>query len=135
MSRELAVTLKALETSRKEEALKSGWREVPELVFINGKANHVDESRVRKHFAKIMAAAMLSGHRLYDLRHTFATLHLAKGHPITWVAAQLGHAKPTTTLQWYAHWLPSVDKKYIDALDTTPNEAGVIGMASARERA
>jgi integrase len=37
------------------------------------------------------------------LDHTFATLLLEKGRPITYVAEQLGHAKPATTLTWYAH--------------------------------
>jgi hypothetical protein len=32
------------------------------------------------------------------------------------VAAQLGHAKPTTTLAHYAHWLPRGDKTWIDHL-------------------
>lgn len=64
-----------------------------------------------------MRSAELSGHRVYDRRHTFATLLLAKGAPITYVAAQLGHAKPTTTLQWYALWLPSTEKNYVESLD------------------
>src|SRR5439155_8141634 len=55
--------------------------------------------------------------RLYDLRHTFATHLLAQGAPITYVAAQLGHAKPTTTLTYYAHWIPSGDKRYIERLE------------------
>ena len=59
----------------------------------------------------------MSGHRLYDLRHTFATLLLAKGAPITYVAAQLGHAKPSTTLQWYARWLPQADAGFVHRLD------------------
>jgi integrase len=54
---------------------------------------------------------------VYDLRHTFATLHLAKGHPITYVSAQLGHSSASTTLRWYAHWLPTNDKRYADSLD------------------
>ena len=40
--------------------------------------------------------------RAYDLQHTFASQLLGEGTPITYVAVQLGHAKPTTTLQWYA---------------------------------
>ncbi len=39
--------------------------------------------------------------------------------PLTYVAAQLGHAKPTTTLAWYAHWIPSESSvRYVDALDS-----------------
>jgi integrase len=36
--------------------------------------------------------------RVYDLRHTFASLLMARGVPLTPVNAQLGHALPTTTL-------------------------------------
>jgi hypothetical protein len=60
--------------------------------------------------------AALPRFRLYDLRHTYATHLLAEGAPITYVAAQLGHAKPTTTLMYYAHCLPRGDKGYIDRL-------------------
>ena len=69
-------------------------------------------------FAKVLKRAELPWHTPYDLRHTFATLHLAKGHPITYVSAQLGHSDPSTTLRWYAHWLPTSDKRFADALDT-----------------
>jgi len=65
--------------------------------------------------------AELSGFRLYDCRHTFASMLLNAGTPITYVATQLGHAKPTTTLQWYAHFLPSNDDhRFVDALDRAP---------------
>ena len=63
-----------------------------------------------------VAAAGLPRHRLYDLRHTFATHLLADGAPITYVAAPLGHRKPTTTPAFYAHWIPRGDKTYIDRL-------------------
>jgi hypothetical protein len=47
-----------------------------------------------------------------------ATLLLSRGVPITYVSAQLGHAKPTTTLQWYSHWLPAPDAhRFVDGLD------------------
>jgi hypothetical protein len=39
-------------------------------------------------------------------------------------AAQLGHAKPTTTLAFYAHWLPRGDKAYIDRLTVARQAAG-----------
>jgi integrase len=67
-----------------------------------------------------MKKAKVSGHRMYDLRHTWATVMLSKGVPITYVADQLGHAKPSTTLQWYARWLPQDSKAYVDSLDAVP---------------
>jgi integrase len=118
MSRELRDALTGLYVAREKETLRRGWSEIPQWVFVNSRGNLLDQSRLRKHFASVLRKAGLSGHTPYDLRHTFATLLLAKETPITYVAAQLGHAKPTTTLQWYAHWLPRSDRNYIDALDT-----------------
>ena len=64
----------------------------------------------------VTEVAELTGFRVYDLRHTFASLLLAQGAPITYVAAQLGHSKPTTTLQWYAHWIPSGHERFVDGI-------------------
>jgi integrase len=117
MSQELATALTSLYKAREAQTLKEGWGEVPDLVFINAAGNPTDESRVRKRFARVLKKAEITGHRLYDLRHTFATQLLAKGAPITYVAAQLGHARPSTTLQWYARWLPQAGAGFVDRLD------------------
>jgi hypothetical protein len=71
---------------------------------------------VSRRFRGLVRRAGLPRFRLYDLRHTYATHLLAEGAPITYVADQLGHAKPTTTLAHYAHWLPRGDKQWIDRL-------------------
>jgi hypothetical protein len=44
--------------------------------------------------------------RLYDLRHTAATLALSAGVPAKVVSEQLGHASSAFTLDVYAHVLP-----------------------------
>jgi hypothetical protein len=46
-----------------------------------------DESRVRKFHKKGLKDAKLPSFRLYDLRHTYASLLLAAGAPITYVSA------------------------------------------------
>ena len=42
---------------------------------------------------------------------------VAAGAPITYVSAQLGHANPTTTLRYYAEWIPSKGRRWVDLLD------------------
>jgi integrase len=118
MSRELASVLRGLRSHREQESLRRAWSVIPEWVFINRYGMLIDENQPRRVFARVLKRAGLAGHTVYDLRHTFATLHLAKGHPITYVSAQLGHSDPSTTLRWYAHWLPSQDKRFADSLDT-----------------
>ena len=39
----------------------------------------------------------------YDGRHTFASLMIHEGRAVMWVAAALGHASATTTLDNYGH--------------------------------
>jgi integrase len=57
---------------------------------------------------------------VYDLRHTFASLLLAESAPITYVSAQLGHSSPATTMRFYARWIPSQGKRWVNALDRKP---------------
>ena len=76
----------------------------------------LDDLRMAKRFQSLLHQAGLPRFRLYDLRHTYATHLLEPRAPITSVAAQLGHAKPTTTLAFYAHWLLKGDKQHIDRL-------------------
>jgi integrase len=121
MSLELAAELRRLQVERERETLRrDDWKEMPEWVFVNSVGGLLDQSAVNRRFLAAMKRAGLSGHRLYDLRHSFATLLLAKGAPLTYTAAQLGHNKPTTTLLWYAHWLPSDDTSCVARLDDAP---------------
>jgi len=48
--------------------------------------------------------------RFHDLRHTAATLMLAGGVDIPTAAAILGHSQNSTTLNVYAHAMPSLVK-------------------------
>ena len=52
------------------------------------------------------------------MRHTFASLLLQAGVPITYVSRQLGHRDSAITLRVYAHWLPEAGaEKGVDRLD------------------
>jgi Phage integrase family len=73
----------------------------------------MDPANVAKVFARILKAAKLPHFRVYDLRHTYASLLLSAGVPLLYVSQQLGHRKPTTTLRYYAKWIPSGDQRWV----------------------
>lgn len=122
LSQEVISALRDLRVARERQTLERGWPEIPATIFINARGAVLDSAVVNRQFSATMKRAEISGHVLYDLRHTFASTHLAKGHPLTYVAAQLGHAKPTMTLKFYSHWLLRADRSYADALDAAAGD-------------
>jgi integrase len=79
------------------------------LVFPSDAGTPLHDVNVGKAFKRVLRRAGLPHFRMYDLRHSYVTHLLSAGAPINFVSAQLGHSKPTTTLNHYAHWLPKVD--------------------------
>ena len=63
-------------------------------------------SLVYKHFKPILKRSGLPNIRLYDLRHTAATLALTVGVSPKVVSERLGHASAAFTLDVYSHVLP-----------------------------
>lgn len=59
--------------------------------------------RLTHWFGKFIRRTDLPQIHLHSLRHTYATLCIANGVPITAVAAQLGHSNVATTSTIYAH--------------------------------
>ena len=82
-------------------------------------------------FHRICKNVKIGRFRPYALRHTFATVLLAEGAPIPYVASQLGHTKATTTLGFYAKWLPKQGNQYIDLLDKAGKPADQTTCAKA----
>ena len=97
----------------------------------------MDKDYVYGVFGRTLKRTGLGGHRPYDLRHTFACLHLAEGVPLTYVAAQMGHANPTTTLRWYGRWIKGQGQRWVDVLDrraTARAARAVTGVAPEAAR-
>jgi integrase len=119
MPAELASVRSRLLVEQEKESLRARQSESPAWVFLNGGGNPLHESWARKRFARVMGKCepKLSGQTVYDLRHTFTSMLLLKGAPITYAAVQAGHANASTTLKFYARRHPSANKGYVDALD------------------
>ncbi len=114
MPQPLVAALKSVTVAQAEQRLGLGdqWNDNG-LVFAaeNGEPIHHSNFRIR-HFKPLLKKAELSENlRLYDLRHTCATLLLAAGvHPKI-VSERLGHASITLTLDTYSVVLPTMQQE------------------------
>src|SRR6266851_3644762 len=111
----LAETLAQWQSAGELAALTTGTEPSP-WMFPTSTGTLIEVVAVGKRFRLVLRKAGLPRFRLYDLRHSYASHLLAEGAPITYVAAQLGHARPTTTLAHYAHWIPQDNKGWVDKL-------------------
>ena len=73
---------------------------------------------VQKHFKPILERAELPVTlRLYDLRHSCATLLLAANENPEVVSERLGHASITLTMDTYSHVMPDMQQGASDKLE------------------
>jgi len=104
--------LKEHRAAQLEERLKTGSYNDRDLVFADRTGEPLSPKEVyRKHFIPLLRDAGLPKIRMYDLRHTCATLLLAAGENPKVVSERLGHASITLTLDTYSHVLPDMQDR------------------------
>jgi len=83
------------------------------LVFPNKNGKTLPYNTIRRKLLKIAPTVTL-----HDLRHTYATLRIAKGDNVVDVSKQLGHKDINITLKTYTHWVPREEyRQQVDELD------------------
>ncbi|HET8548063.1 MAG TPA: site-specific integrase, partial [Bryobacteraceae bacterium] len=94
------------------------WAE-HDLIFTNRTGGPLDERNLaQQDFVRILKAAGLpTTFRLYDLRHTAATLALAAGVPPKIVSEMLGHASAAFTRDVYSHVLPHMQDSAVEKVE------------------
>jgi integrase len=96
-----------------------------DFIFANEIGRPLEFSNIReRHFRPLLIALGLPKIRMYDLRHTCASLLLAAGESIKVVSERLGHVNPTVTLNVYCHVLPGMQAQASDRLDSLLHAAG-----------
>jgi integrase len=88
-----------------------------EYVFCNQAGGQLGHATVERAFKRIVLAAGLPVIRFHDLRHTAASLLLARGVPVTEVARMLGHSSPHITYKIYAHAIPDGQRQAVAAME------------------
>lgn len=111
MPASLVEQLREHRATQAEALLKLGIR--TDLVFSNSEGMPVlRRNIIKRHYKPALRAAGLPTEaRLYDLRHTCATLLLQAGvHPKV-VAERLGHSSIVLTMDTYSHVLPGMQEE------------------------
>lgn len=90
-----------------------------DLIFPNELGGFADLHNIgARHFKKLLKRLELPTIRLYDLRHSHATLLLVSNvHPKV-VQERLGHSSITLTLDTYTHVVPSMQERATECLDS-----------------
>jgi len=97
---------------------------VPKLLFPSTTGTVLDVDNLNGLFTEMCESAGIEAYTLYDLRHTYASLLLMRGASPQYVQRQLGHETLSTTLRYYAHWIPKETKESCAHLiDANPTSA------------
>jgi integrase len=91
-----------------EQAAGNAWVESGR-VFTKANGEQLHPERISALFRRLVRAAALPPIPLHGLRHTYASLALAKGVNPAIVSRRLGHSTVAFTLDVYSHVLPQVD--------------------------
>ncbi len=103
-----------------EERMKAGADyQTHDFVFASREGSPLMPRNIlRRHFKPTLKRAKLSeSFRLYDLRHSCATLLLAANEHPKVVSERLGHASIILTLDTYSHVLPSMQQAASEKLE------------------
>lgn len=119
MTLHLTDTLKALKIEKQKEALKKG-RPFCKWVFSFNGRDPMTPISLREALNISLEKAGLHKMRIHDLRHSYATIRLMKGHNIGDVSYQMGHSSIKITFDTYTHWIPGKFKGQVDELDLRP---------------
>ena len=106
-------TLRRHRKRQNEERLRYAglWKE-EDLVFPSTTGTIMRRNNLtRRSYKPLLRAAALPDIRLYDLRHTFATLMFENNEQLKLVSEMLGHASIKQTADTYTHVAPTIHRE------------------------
>lgn len=96
------------------------WQDL-DFVFPASNGLPTEPAKTYRDLQKLLQEANLPKLRFHDLRHIAASLMLTNGIDVLVASKRLGHAKPSITLDFYGHLLPSIQQEAANVLE------GIIG--------
>ena len=115
------ITLEALEVQRGKQVankLKAGtkWQESA-LVFTSRYGTPLNRHNVSRDFKSLLKRFGLTTQRFHDLRHSCATLLLARGVQMKDIQEVLGHSQIGLTMDTYSHFTEAGKQNAANQMD------------------
>ncbi len=88
------------------------------MVFTDEIGHDLPHNTVENRFRKAVKVIGLQGHRLHDLRHTFATEAIRAGVDAKAISEMLGHSSVAFTLDVYAGFTSDMQEDAANRLQT-----------------
>lgn len=117
------VMIDQLASLLRDHRLASPWSKDSDLVFTSTVGTTMSYRRLSEAMVRACKDAGLKGVSSHKLRHTFASILIYQGRDVVFVSRQLGHSKPTTTLNVYAHLFEAA-RQAAEARDQLGREFG-----------
>ena len=117
LSADVVAALRNHRLIQAERRLASTEWATGDLVFCTRDGKLLNPNNVYRNYQAIIERTGVPRITLHGARHTHTTLALASGAPIKAVSERLGHARSSITLDTYAHVLPDMQDRVIDAID------------------
>ena len=139
LSKQLRRELLASRDTRLFAAFQAGQTSIADnLVFPSKTGAVLDAGNlVRRYFLPCVEKAGLRRIRFHDMRHTFGSLLIQDGAPITYVKEQMGHSSIQITVDVYGHLIPGADIGWMDRQDseTSPQPNATQAQPSSEHEA
>jgi integrase len=103
--------------NQERRAARADWTETG-LVFTTASGRHVEPRNLSTAFHRLLARSGVRRIRFHDLRHTCATLLLARGVSPRVVMDVLGHSQIAMTMNVYGHVIPAMQQEAADEIDS-----------------
>ena len=128
MSGQLVETLRTRRSVMEAEAAVAGGA-LADVIF--PRWTDGDQEGFRKLWRSVLKRAGLRYRKPHALRHTYASLLIQAGEPLTYVQEQLGHHSAAFTLAVYGHFIPRQDHRAVDRLDAPVRNPAATTAGSA----
>jgi integrase len=93
------------------------------------------DNLLKRNLRPLLKKAGLPPLTFHELRHTFATFHLASGEKPKVIQETLGHSSIKTTMDTYSHVIPGMQEEAADRLQRLLFGSTPVTLPSERENA